>query len=137
MMIVEQFLSGHDHDHDHGSPATTDGTLEHLYDNGSSPDTSIENAPKPNEDDVQLEILDRGGVDGWGEETSEERKAKAKSKAYPLTLGLVIHSLADGLALGASALPLTGVDEAGASSTGLSIIVFFALMIHKGASVEL
>lgn len=44
---------------------------------------------------------------------------------YPLTLGLVIHSVADGLALGASA---TGEDS---SDMSLSLVVFFALIIHK------
>ncbi|KLO11457.1 Zinc/iron permease [Schizopora paradoxa] len=137
MMIVEQFLSGHEHGHEHNSPPTDDGTLAPLYENGASPDTSLENAPKPvagDDYEMQLENLDRGGTDGWVEGGSEEYKAAAKTKAYPLTLGLVIHSLADGLALGASALPLNGsegADGAGASSTGLSIIVFFALMIHK------
>ncbi len=63
------------------------------------------------------------GAQGTGEE-----------EGLPLTLGLVIHSLADGLALGASALPLSGTDgEGSASSTGLSLIVFLALIIHKGA----
>jgi len=140
MMIVEQFLSGHDHEHGHGSPATDDGSLEHLYDNGISPDSSLnysgDAAPKPVEVedyDVQLEDLDRGGTEVWGEGSTEELKALAKRKAYPLTLGLVIHSLADGLALGASALPLSGSEGTGASasSTGLSIVVFFALIIHK------
>ena len=44
--------------------------------------------------------------------------------AHPLTLGLVIHSLADGLALGASAS-----NEGGDSS--VSFLVFLALIIHK------
>lgn len=44
---------------------------------------------------------------------------------HPLTLGLVIHSLADGLALGASA---SGEHN---SNTSLSLVVFIALIIHK------
>jgi len=139
MMIVEQFISGHSHEHEHNSPPVNDGSLERLYENGASPDSSVnyggDNTPKPveNEDyDVQLENLDRGNPEGWVEGSTEERKALAKRKAYPLTLGLVIHSLADGLALGASALPLSGTDgEGSASSTGLSLIVFLALIIHK------
>jgi zinc transporter 9 len=46
-------------------------------------------------------------------------------RAYPLTLGLVTHGLADGLALGVSALSPAGSD--------LSLVVFLALLIHKGA----
>jgi len=45
-------------------------------------------------------------------------------RAYPLTLGLVVHGLADGLALGVSAL--------GDTETDLSLVVFLALIIHKG-----
>ena len=55
--------------------------------------------------------------------------ANKKSKALPMTLGLVIHSLADGLALGAAA----SSSDDGGNSTELSIVVFLALIIHKGA----
>lgn len=43
-------------------------------------------------------------------------------RAYPLTIGLVLHALADGLALGSSVLSDTGSKE-------LSLIVFAALII--------
>jgi len=52
--------------------------------------------------------------------------ADAANRAFPLTFGLVVHGLADGLALGVSSLPTT---TAGASK--LSFIVFLALLIHK------
>ena len=45
--------------------------------------------------------------------------------ANPLTLGLIIHSLADGLALGASASGDHGSDKS------VSTVVFIALIIHK------
>ena len=44
-------------------------------------------------------------------------------RAVPLTLGLAVHALADGLALGAAAR-----DDDG----GLGWIVFLALLVHKG-----
>jgi zinc transporter 9 len=44
---------------------------------------------------------------------------------YPLILGLVIHSLADGLALGALAAREDNSDMS------LSLVVFLALIIHK------
>lgn len=53
--------------------------------------------------------------------------------AFPLTFGLVIHGLADGLALGVSSLP---TDTLGAGSK-LSFIVFLALLIHKGQTATL
>jgi zinc transporter ZupT len=60
-----------------------------------------------------------------------------------MTFGLVIHSLADGLALGASFLPGTGIGlDVGISAresglgeslgtSGLSLVVFLAIIIHK------
>ncbi|KIM89528.1 hypothetical protein PILCRDRAFT_85118 [Piloderma croceum F 1598] len=50
-------------------------------------------------------------------------ETRRSEKAYPLTVGLVMHGLADGLALGVSAL--------GNTETDLSLVVFFALIIHK------
>lgn len=50
----------------------------------------------------------------------QERRAQPKSSAT--TIGLVIHACADGIALGASST---------APSTSLSLIIFFAIMLHK------
>ncbi|KAL6297885.1 ZIP zinc transporter-domain-containing protein, partial [Sparassis latifolia] len=50
-------------------------------------------------------------------------------RAYPLTLGLVLHALADGLALGASVLS-SGTDVSAVPSR-LSLVVFLALVVHK------
>lgn len=44
--------------------------------------------------------------------------------AYPLTLGLVVHALSDGFALGSAAI--SPVDDS------LTLVVFLALMVHKG-----
>lgn len=46
----------------------------------------------------------------------------SRSKAWSMTTGLVIHSLADGIALGASVCT---------DSTAIEAIVFLAIMIHK------
>ena len=128
MMLVEQFMSSGDHSHHH----------HHPHNNGVQQGSvrNSEEAPKPIAEDleddelgVQLDELD-GGI--WHEGNSEARKAEAQKKAFPLTLGLVIHSLADGLALGASALPLGEGAEASSAGGGLSIVVFLALIIHKG-----
>ena len=59
-----------------------------------------------------------------GRDSSQSRSARAN----PITLGLIIHSLADGLALGASSGASTG---GGISDNPLMLIVFFALLIHK------
>ncbi|KAF8486597.1 Zinc/iron permease [Gautieria morchelliformis] len=58
-------------------------------------------------------------------EAGDKPRPPVQVIAYPLTLGLVIHSLADGLALGASASGESGSD------TSLSLVVFIALIIHK------
>ena len=60
------------------------------------------------------------GPEGQG--LSQSRSARAN----PITLGLVIHSLADGLALGASS-----GSSGGGGDNQLMFIVFFALLIHK------
>ena len=44
------------------------------------------------------------------------------NRSFATTTGLVIHAAADGIALGASS---------SASNTGLSFIIFFAIMVHK------
>jgi solute carrier family 39 (zinc transporter), member 9 len=57
-----------------------------------------------------------------------EIDTRRPERAYPLTVGLVMHGLADGLALGVSALSNTETD--------LSLVVFLALIIHKGVSTQ-
>lgn len=59
-----------------------------------------------------------------GQDLSQSRSARAN----PITLGLVIHSLADGLALGASS---GSSGSGGMRDNPLVLIVFFALLIHK------
>lgn len=54
----------------------------------------------------------------------------ATGGAIPLTFGLVVHGLADGLALGVSSLPTNTLTNAGGSK--LRFIVFLALLVHKG-----
>ena len=52
-------------------------------------------------------------------------KIPAPGKGLALTLGLVLHALSDGLALGSSIVSDTGSQE-------LSSVIFAALIIHKG-----
>ncbi|VDC00747.1 unnamed protein product [Peniophora sp. CBMAI 1063] len=70
--------------------------------------------------DVELSQLEsEQGIPHIGEE--------ATIPALPLTLGMVLHGLADGLALGVSALSTSDTQ----SSTNLSLVVFMALAVHK------
>ena len=48
--------------------------------------------------------------------------SNTRSRSVATTTGLVIHAAADGIALGASS---------SSSNTGLSFIIFFAIMVHK------
>jgi len=124
MLIIEQLVSPHSHLHSQALPlqsvkeqqphGTSEaelfdaelGQLEREHDVGRSGFVQVD-IPDP----LDLEES-RGG----------------KELAYPLTFGLVIHGLADGLALGVSSLQSP---ESGALSN-LSLIVFLALIIHKG-----
>ena len=76
--------------------------------------------------DVELDELEReqGAASGSGRTGYHHSDAVDKATAYPLTLGLMVHALADGFALGSSAT--SPVDR------GLSLTVFLALIIHKG-----
>ncbi|TFY52308.1 hypothetical protein EVJ58_g10091, partial [Rhodofomes roseus] len=144
MLLVEQFLSPHSHT----SPALPT----------SQPHTrkpSLADGPSTVEFDAELELsqLERaegiafGSGDGGAAARRVHRRSdsvsgdgEGKARAVPLTLGLVMHALADGLALGSSALSGTaeggvGAGEAGSVvPSGLSLVVFFALVIHKGKS---
>lgn len=65
----------------------------------------------------------RGSMAPMLPKEAEECKTHAAAHGLSATLGLVIHGLADGIALGASSL--SGHAE-------LGLIVFLAVLVHKG-----
>lgn len=73
--------------------------------------------------DVELDQLE--SAEGAGSAGARQFGEVDTATAYPLTLGLMVHALADGLALGSSAT--SPVDK------GLSALVFLALIVHKGS----
>ncbi|KAI0820441.1 Zinc/iron permease [Trametes gibbosa] len=101
--------------------------------------------PEPSEEstvefDVELGDLERTEGVASGEPSRipprpyTEEAPDAHERAYPLTLGLVVHALADGLALGSAALSDAGQEPATSGSiefSGLSVVVFIALVVHK------
>ncbi|ESK95787.1 zinc transporter zip9-like [Moniliophthora roreri MCA 2997] len=114
MFLVEQFTSGPSHGSHYELPTTN-------LDNDSTVDF-----------DAELDELESEQAISQSQQQQRKRSARSEdslssggnpSQALPLTLGLVIHSLADGLALGVSF-------ASGATST-LSAIVFLAIIIHK------
>ncbi|KIJ62600.1 hypothetical protein HYDPIDRAFT_114253 [Hydnomerulius pinastri MD-312] len=78
--------------------------------------------------DIDLEDLERheGIVPSSPSPAGSSRRqphATSIQRAYPLSLGLVVHALVDGYALGVSA--------SDAHSANLSLVVFLAIIIHK------
>ncbi|KAL5520114.1 hypothetical protein ACEPAG_1774 [Sanghuangporus baumii] len=146
MLIVEQLTSGHSHDHGDEfkhSPLPTSASL-------SVPGRTADGRVSPNaEFDISLaELEDAEGIHSNGRDSTEQPMLQRlgggvregngsvgvpdRKRAFPMTLGLVIHSLADGLALGASALPRRGDSGSEATqNTQLSLVVFLAIIIHK------
>ena len=119
MLIVEQLSSSHAHHH--ARRPSQHAARDSIF-------------------DVELGGLD-DGTDGVL--TPHERRVAASSvsatktnsesdspSAYPITIGLVLHGLADGLALGMSML---SNDESSSHPYALSLVVFMALAVHKGA----
>jgi zinc transporter 9 len=133
MLVVEQLSSSHAHAHPHPHPhkrATRPGH-RHLHAGVASPDSVF---------DVELE----DGPDGASGHYDHELRVAAASgasaaktsvegdsppSAYPITIGLVLHGLADGLALGMSML---SNNDSSSSSYALTLVVFLALAVHKG-----
>ncbi|KAG7443125.1 ZIP-like iron-zinc transporter [Guyanagaster necrorhizus] len=115
MLVVEQFLSPHSH-----SSSDVPAIPVHDYET-----SSIEFDAELGE----LESRESHSRPGFVQVDGNPRSLVAngmKARAYPLTFGLVIHSLADGLALGVSLFPNNKDD-----SSRLSFIVFLAIIVHK------
>jgi len=139
MLLVEQSVHGHGHG---------DGTASApiaLSENGNAENgVQKDGDARRRDSDEAFDMALREIEGNLNESVTEplmakrepEKEGSSRARAFPLTLGLVVHSLADGLALGASALPTsTQAVEAGSTassaSTPLSFVVFLALIIHK------
>jgi zinc transporter 9 len=129
MLIVEQLSSSHTHHHP-GQHRHVRRLSQHTL-GIASPDSVF---------DVELAGLDD---DTDSVPAPHARRAAASSvsatkanvesdppSAYPITIGLVLHGLADGVALGMSVL---SNDESSSHPYALSLVVFLALAVHKGA----
>lgn len=123
MLLLEQLVSPHAHDR---APPRLP--------------PSPTNPPAHVEFDVELGELERAegipdagpaAVTAASNANADGRPDRPQARAYPLTLGLVMHALADGLALGSSALSGAGADAAAVLPSSLSLVVFMALAIHK------
>ncbi len=115
MLVVEQLSSTRSHPHhthrlgNHAGAASRDSVFD------------VELAGLESEED---DILRHRSVSSPRVVTESD----SPPPAYPITVGLVVHGLADGLALGMSVLS----NDDSSSSYSLSLIVFLALAVHKG-----
>ncbi|KIJ17811.1 hypothetical protein PAXINDRAFT_167778 [Paxillus involutus ATCC 200175] len=78
--------------------------------------------------DIDLEELERqeGTLPNSPDPMGSSRRRPHNSslqRAYPLSLGLMVHALVDGYALGVAA--------SGSHSSNLSLVVFLAIIVHK------
>ncbi|KAL9711294.1 hypothetical protein Ac2012v2_005834 [Leucoagaricus gongylophorus] len=113
MMVVEHLMVGN---HNHGPDLTRGGGTQLEFDaelgeletdqHGHSERRTAENMRRP----VANQVV-----------------APPKQKAIPFTIGLIIHGMADGCALGVSAFEGTSSQN----SDGISLIIFLALLFHK------
>ncbi|KAI9734549.1 MAG: hypothetical protein M1834_002150 [Cirrosporium novae-zelandiae] len=92
------------------------------------PRLATSSTKKPHPYHISLNDLGRGFHRAGSPSRDEERNGflgsgpSRSSRSFSTTMGLVIHSAADGIALGASS---------SGTSTGLSLIIFLAIMVHK------
>ncbi|KAJ7147162.1 Zinc/iron permease [Mycena crocata] len=124
MLVVEQLVSPHSHSHSHSSlPSNTRDNVA-LHTVGDRADSTVEF-------DAEMGDLEQPDPpsSGFMQVDMDEIKA-SRARAYPLTFGLLMHGLADGLALGVSSLSPLG-ESSDPSHRDLSFIVFLALIIHK------
>ncbi|KAJ7134828.1 ZIP-like iron-zinc transporter [Mycena epipterygia] len=124
MMVVEQLISPHSHSHSHSytSVPSHDVALHTVGEDTSTVEFDAEMG------ELEQPAAPSTGFKQIDMSASEVRGSRAR--AYPLTFGLIMHGLADGLALGVSSLSDPGT-SADASHRDLSFIVFLALIIHK------
>jgi zinc transporter 9 len=123
MLLVEQLIPG---GHSHISPEPPSKSAAaggHARRFSVAASTASDNELDL---DHEIELLESNSGSGT---TRHSQDASSRARAVHLSTGLIIHCLADGFALGASAIPIKGQpDEAAA----LPLIVFLALVIHKG-----
>lgn len=119
MMIVEHLVAGN-HGHLHG-PAFANGANSQLEFDAELGELESDQSSRSSER--------RSSDSNSRTPTTAQVISAAKRKAIPFTFGLILHGLADGCALGVSAIEETSSEGA---ASNLSLIVFLALLFHKG-----
>ncbi|TFK40772.1 Zinc/iron permease [Crucibulum laeve] len=123
MLIIEQLISPNAHSHSmhdqlpmHSTKPRVSRSSSHVEFDADLGDLESEHRASP-----------AGFREVQDDRSLEPDVSIGKGRAFPLTFGLVIHGLADGLALGVSSLSRAQPAE----TSNLSLIVFLALIIHK------
>ena len=123
-----------DHDHEHSPHAWTGVALISgfimMYLIDKLPKYATSGKPKSRTHHIALNNLGRRFNMATSLDPDEESegflgdnaKIESNGASFATTTGLVIHAAADGIALGASS---------STPSSGLSFIIFFAIMVHK------
>lgn len=138
MLVVERQLSAHSH----SAPDQPGGDERPKPSDVSSVEFDVELSElEQTEAFHQASSSSSSASPGSRPRTAAENQmVDTRHRAYPLTLGLVVHALADGLALGSAALSGPGNSSEGGSGESdssivpshLSLVVFLALLVHKG-----
>ncbi|KAJ7781705.1 Zinc/iron permease [Mycena maculata] len=125
MMVVEQLIAPHSHSYSHVPSGANDLALHSVNNHARS---TVEFDAEMG--DVEQPDVPGGGFMQVDLAASLDEIKGSRARAYPLTFGLIMHGLADGLALGVSSLSAPG-GSSDSSHRDLSLIVFLALIIHK------
>ncbi|BGO91284.1 hypothetical protein NBRC10512_007021 [Rhodotorula toruloides] len=138
----------HHHHHRHSRPRfhptpSREAELEPLANGGGSSfsrDSSPERIGGKPQDDHELRWEESGGDSSASSRCRSPRPSgddsnliKADASSISTVIGLLAHSIADGVSLGASSLPTSAssVGDSPSSSSSLQLIVFVAIMLHK------
>ncbi|KAJ7784354.1 Zinc/iron permease [Mycena metata] len=129
MMVIEQLVAPHSHSHSshahYASVPNSDVALHSVGQNGGGATVEFDAGMG----DLEQPDTPAPGFMQVDMSASLEEIKGSRARAYPLTFGLIMHGLADGLALGVSSL--SDPNSPGSSHRDLSLIVFVALIIHK------
>ncbi|KAF9013297.1 ZIP-like iron-zinc transporter [Cyathus striatus] len=128
MLAIEQLVTPHAHSHGVPENLPMHNRKTNPEINSSHVEFDAELGDLEREQGVDSDTFSSGSVSSVSQPPQAAVEAQnAREKAFALTFGLVIHGMADGLALGVSFLAQS---QTGAA-VNLSFIVFLALMIHK------
>ncbi|KAI9610156.1 hypothetical protein H4Q26_007155 [Puccinia striiformis f. sp. tritici PST-130] len=100
-------------------------SFENNGDDDDDDDNQVLNANSPHEEEVH------------NNRQKKTKNSRIQSNSFSTVIGLLTHSLADGIALGASSVPITTPiptsKRNGKESTAISLqfIIFLAIMVHK------